>query len=159
MAQTSPPKHASALGERLNAKMEADLSEAASLMQKKLEKLANDSSNSLKSSLHTAVSDIQEDLQNLRRIARGMFLWSAAASVMLVVLTIFGLWGYIHWKLDTVEKLRIEKTRLETMLQSLPQGVHLIHLKGVWYVEAPSIQLGYTVKRNGKTLDAAKLQP
>ncbi len=157
MAQTSPPKHASALGERLNAKMEADLSEAALLIQKKLEKLADDSSNSLKSSLHTAVSDIQEDLQNLRRIARGMFLWSAAASVMLIVLTIFGLWGYVHWKLETVEKLRSEKVHLQTMLQSLPQGIYLVQSQGVWYVEAQSIQPPFPVK--GKGIEAAKLVP
>ena len=158
MAQDSPPKHAKSLGERLEKKLEEDLSAVVSLTQSKLDALAEISAKRLKGSLDTELSAIESRIQNLRMFTKWTLGVTALASVLLAVIVVAGLYFYGKIKLHQVEK---ERQSIEAQIKKLPPAFQVKEINGKWYLIAPQIKdqvLIYT-RSNGEKSDAVQLIP
>jgi hypothetical protein len=160
MEPTSPPKHASSLASRLNDKIEQDVDAVVRLTQKKLDALADNSSERLSASLNTTITDIEGRLKRLRKLSLWMWIVSLLTGAVLTLGMLVGLGLYGAWKLHQVKALEVREQRIQTALKQLPPPFRMIQSKGQWYLVAP--QIDYTPRTDiihGQKEDVVRIQP
>lgn len=160
MEPTSPPKHAASLGSRLNDRIEQDAGEVVKLTQKKLDALADSSTNRLSESLNTTITDIEGRLKKLGRLSLWMWIVSLLTGAVLTLGVLFGLGLYGEWKLHQVKALEVREQTLKAAMKKLPPAFRVIQSGGQWYLVAP--QINYTPMTDtihGQKEDAVRIQP
>ncbi len=139
MQQTSTQKNVSSLSERLSQKIEEDQKRILHLTEKKLERLATDSTRSLSESLNTTISDTQYRLKALRKQALMLSGMSMLLLTVLVIVVISGLGIYTNWRLREVKALQAKESAARAELQSLPPEFVVFRSRGAWYLAARKI--------------------
>ncbi len=158
MTQASTQKNVSSLSERLNQKIEEDQQKILDLTERKLAKLAEDSTRSLRDSVNITVRDMESRLKALRKQTLLLTSISMILLILLVIAVISGLGIYTKWRLREVKALQAKESSIKAELQSLPPEFVVFKNRGGWYLAARKISyrhLAATVK--GKREDVVKL--
>lgn len=158
MEPTSPPKHAVNLGSKLNSKIEQDQQEIVKRTKKKLDALAENSTQRLKEGLDTTISDIEKQLKGLAKLSVRMWTISLVTSAVLTLGMLTGLGLYANWQWQQLQRLEKQQQTIKAALQKLPPTFRVIQSGGKWYLIAPQIDYSrMTDTVHGQKEDAVEI--